>query len=69
MVIAIQSETAVARSTEDDTRRIELEQRLEHGFQLIDRARDAGEPVDRWEQRWLNLQREYEQLCDELAAA
>lgn len=50
-------------------RRRELEERLETGFQLIDHRRDAGQDVERWEQRWLRLLREYERLCEEIAAA
>ena len=42
--------------------------RLEDGFEKIAHAAAAGEDVDRWEDLWIQLLREYEQLHDQLAA-
>ncbi len=43
--------------------------RLEDGYAQIERALDDGQDVARWEDVWQRLLREYEQVCDLLAAA
>jgi hypothetical protein len=43
--------------------------RLEDGYAQIERALDDGQDVARWEDVWQHLLREYEQVCDLLAAA
>lgn len=42
--------------------------RLEDGFEKIVRAAAGGEDVARWEDVWVQLLSEYEQLHDQLAA-
>lgn len=42
--------------------------RLEDGFEKIARAAAVGEDVRRWEDVWIQLLLEYEQLHDRLAA-
>ena len=46
-----------------------LEQRLEDGYQRIERAIRSGEDVQRWEEFWMGLLHEYEALCDRLERA
>ena len=46
-----------------------LEQRLEDGYQRIERAIRSGEDVQRWEEFWMGLLHEYEALCDRLDRA
>ena len=46
-----------------------LEQRLEDGYQRIERAIRSGEDVQRWEEFWMGLLHEYEVLCDRLDRA
>ncbi len=42
--------------------------RLEDGFEKIVRAAADGEDVSRWEDVWIQLLREYEQMQDQLVA-
>jgi hypothetical protein len=42
--------------------------RLEDGFEKIARAASDGDDVSRWEDVWIQLLREYEELHDRLAA-
>lgn len=42
--------------------------RLEDGFEKIARAAADGDDVSRWEDVWIQLLCEYEQLHDQLAA-
>ncbi len=53
--------------------RIELEgqrdtlyQRLEQGYQRIERGLADGKDMTNWEDLWVSLLHEYEQVCDEL---
>jgi hypothetical protein len=41
--------------------------RLEDGYARIERALDDGEDITRWEDLWLRLLREYEQVSDLLS--
>jgi hypothetical protein len=50
-------------------RRQELEQRLTRGWQQIDVAIAAGRDVQAWEELWIALLGEYEQVCDQIRAA
>jgi hypothetical protein len=45
-----------------------IERRLEEGYRVIDQALADGRAIGRWEDRWLDLLREYERIYDELAA-
>jgi hypothetical protein len=38
--------------------------RLEHGYDVIESARAAGDVVDVWEDKWLRMLRRYEELVD-----
>lgn len=42
-----------------------LRARLEDGYHRIGAAQIAGEDVERWETFWIQLLRQYEDLCDE----
>ena len=42
--------------------------RLEDGFTKIGEAMSHGIEIDHWEEKWVELLREYEALEDELAA-
>ncbi len=46
-----------------------LEQRLEDGYRRIEQALVDGTDVRAWEQFWLELLAEYEEICHDLAAA
>lgn len=48
-------------------RRDRLYERLEDGYQKIDRALDEGRDVTALEDFWLALLKEYETVCDDLA--
>ena len=59
--------------TESDSPQIQaeldrIEQRLLAGYDKIDRAVALGQDVRRWEELWLNLLLEYEELYDRMAA-
>jgi hypothetical protein len=43
-----------------------LAQRLETGFQRIERAEREGRDVSEWEQLWISLLHEYEAVCRNL---
>ena len=43
-----------------------LVDRLETGSRQIEQIRLAGENVDTWEQFWVRLLHQYEQVCDKL---
>lgn len=45
-----------------------LEQRLENGFRKIGAKMQQGISVTHWEDTWIELLRQYEQISDELAA-
>jgi hypothetical protein len=49
--------------------RLELSRRLETGYEYIDRMVAAGEDVTRLEEFWIQLLRQYEALCEDLAEA
>lgn len=50
-------------------RRESLARRLDDGYDRIEQAAAAGTDVAAWEDFWIDLLREYEAVCDELAAA
>jgi hypothetical protein len=50
-------------------RRQVLEQRLIEGWKRIDAALAAGRDVAAWEQCWVALLAEYEQVCDAIRDA
>lgn len=45
-----------------------LEQRLNTGYELIDKRKAAGLDVTKLEDFWIQLLHEYEAACDELEA-
>lgn len=45
-----------------------IERRLEDGYQKIDQARLEGKEVGPWEELWIQLLDDYEQVYDLLAA-
>lgn len=47
-------------------RKAELLERLEKGDQIIAKARTEGKDTTPWEDGWIKLLREYEQVCTEL---
>lgn len=49
-------------------KRNSLVSRLENGSHQIEQLRQVGEDVTQWEAFWVRLLRQYEQVCDELAA-
>ncbi len=44
----------------------DLEQRLERGMRIIEQRSAAGQPVERHEDHWLALLKQYESLYDSL---
>jgi hypothetical protein len=60
--IDISPETLGQRRDEIADRRATLERRLDDGYQRIDAALKDGQDVDRWEDFWIGLLREYEAL-------
>lgn len=52
-----------------DRRRQLLVRRLDDGYQRIDQAVVSGADVAAWETFWIDLLREYEAVCEEMAAA
>lgn len=52
-----------------EERRDNLYQRLENGYQKIDRALAEGKDIAALEDFWLELLNEYERVCDELSQA
>jgi hypothetical protein len=68
MVTAVDLGPVIGSSREQRlTRQSDLYRRLEDGYQRIERALDQGRDTRRWEDFWLTLLQEYEQLSDELA--
>jgi hypothetical protein len=51
-----------------EERRDTLYARLDSGFDKIEQAMQAGEDVTRWEHGWERLLREYEHVCEQIAA-
>jgi hypothetical protein len=49
-----------------EDRRDRLYERLEVGYGRIERALADGGDVTPWEDFWLELLKEYEQVCDEI---
>jgi len=49
-----------------ERRRDALCQRLEEGYLKIERGLAEGKDVTTWEDLWIALLREYEQICDDL---
>ncbi len=58
------SPTPFQRLDEDQTL-ARLEQRLNDGYELIERRRAAGLDVTRLEDFWIELLHEYEERCNE----
>ena len=52
-----------------EDRRQLLTRRLEDGYDRIDQAALAGNDVREWEEFWIKLLREYEQVCGDLKTA
>ena len=46
-----------------------LEHRLDDGYRRIEEARLQGRDVQAWEEFWIQLLREYEEICDGLRLA
>ncbi len=46
-----------------------LERRLEDGYRRIEEAKVQGRDVKAWEEFWIQLLREYEEICDGLRLA
>ena len=69
-MVALQS-TPVTMSIDKESMEVEMQRllfRLEDGFEKIVRASAEGEDVGRWEEIWVRLLNEYEQLHDQLSA-
>jgi len=69
-MVAIQA-TPIADHDDHDAMQAEMGRllfRLEDGFEKIARAAAQGEDVSRWEDVWIQLLREYEQLHDRMVA-
>lgn len=49
-----------------EERRDKLKERLDIGAERINEARDKGKDVREWEDFWIGLLRQYEQVCKEL---
>lgn len=49
-----------------ERRRDALSRRLELGYRKIERGLEDGQEVTTWEDLWITLLREYEQICDDL---
>lgn len=63
--------TSITITDDRDSMEAEMQRllfRLEDGFEKIARAAADGEDVRRWEDVWIQLLCEYEQLHDQLAA-
>jgi hypothetical protein len=69
-MVALQA-TAVTILDDRESMEAEMQRllfRLEDGFEKIARAAADGEDVRRWEDVWIQLLCEYEQLHDRMAA-
>lgn len=53
-------------SPELEKRRDELWDRLESGYQRIEAGLNEGRDVTTWEELWIALLNEYEQVCEQL---
>lgn len=53
------------RGLDPDLELQRLEQRLNDGYELIEKRRDAGLDVSKLEDFWIDLLHEYEELCDD----
>jgi Fic family protein len=42
-----------------------LEQRLSDGYERIEQARSRGEDITAWEEFWIDLLDQYEELCNQ----
>ena len=60
--IAVQQLDRDAREAHRDS----LYQRLEQGYERIERGLADGSDVSTWEDFWVSLLHEYEQVCDEI---
>ena len=49
-----------------ETRRDTLYERLESGYQRIEHGLTDGRDITTWEDLWLSLLNEYEEVCDQL---
>ncbi len=49
-----------------EERRDTLYARLDAGYARIQSAIERGEDVHRWEQGWMRLLHEYEEICDQI---
>ncbi len=49
-----------------EAKRDELVERLDKGAARIEDARSKGKDVSEWEDYWIQLLRQYEQICDKL---
>lgn len=49
-----------------EVRRDTLATRLEAGFNKIEEAAEQGKNVERWEDAWLKLLGEYEDVCNQI---
>ena len=58
--------TTTERDVADAERAATLEQRLHDGYARIDAALASAQDVERWEDFWERLLREYEAVCDRL---
>jgi hypothetical protein len=68
-IISSQDVAPVAVQPERDEReahRDNLYQRLEQGYERIERGLADGSDVTTWEDFWVSLLHEYEQVCDEI---
>jgi hypothetical protein len=63
---AIDEQTAIERAPFDQET---LERRLDDGYRRIEEARVQGRDVQAWEEFWIQLLREYEEICDGLRLA
>ena len=48
---------------------VTLERRLDDGYRRIEDAKVQGRDVQAWEEFWIQLLREYEEICDGLRLA
>lgn len=60
--VAVQQPERDAREQHRDN----LYQRLEQGYERIERGLADGSDVTTWEEFWVSLLHEYEQVCDEI---
>jgi hypothetical protein len=63
---AVSTQSSIDRAPYDQET---LERRLDDGYQRIEEARMQGRDVQAWEEFWIQLLREYEEICDGLRLA